>query len=225
MLLTLICHRFVCALRKSNASLARLRSYTVDSIGDGDFTIWQAARATSAATSFFDPISIGKGYQAREFVDGALGSNNPVDEVWNEAKEIWDGEGGGFEARLHCIVSIGTGNPGTVSVGDNPVTIFNTLKAIATETEKTEQRFARDHNQLIGEHRYFRFNVDHGLENVGLEEHKRQGDIINATLAYLNDQQLVKNRFRDCALSLNDRGSLRADLPGPAVGENSAISM
>jgi predicted acylesterase/phospholipase RssA len=47
-------------------------------------TICQAARATSAATTFFEPASIG----ARRFADGALGANNPVDEVEDEASDI-----------------------------------------------------------------------------------------------------------------------------------------
>jgi patatin-like phospholipase/acyl hydrolase len=38
--------------------------------------IWEACRATSAATSFFDSIAIGP-YE-EEFVDGALRANNPV---------------------------------------------------------------------------------------------------------------------------------------------------
>lgn len=78
----LTCHRFVCAVRKSNGSLARLRSYASEAVlVEDDITIWQARRATSAATSFFDPITIGNGHQGREYVDGALGFNNPLDEV------------------------------------------------------------------------------------------------------------------------------------------------
>ena len=38
--------------------------------------IWEACQATSAASSFFDPIAIGR--YGEEFVDGATGVNNPV---------------------------------------------------------------------------------------------------------------------------------------------------
>jgi hypothetical protein len=41
-------------------------------------------RATPAASSFFDPIAIGDFQES--FVDGATGANNPVYEVWNEAR-------------------------------------------------------------------------------------------------------------------------------------------
>jgi predicted acylesterase/phospholipase RssA len=43
--------------------------------------IWQAARATSAATTFFDSIEI----LGEEFADGAFRANNPINEMWTEA--------------------------------------------------------------------------------------------------------------------------------------------
>ena len=45
--------------------------------------IWEAGRATSAASSFFNPITIGDFRES--FVDGATGANNLVYEVWNKA--------------------------------------------------------------------------------------------------------------------------------------------
>lgn len=47
--------------------------------------IWEAARATSAAPSFFGPIKI----EGRKFGDGALNANNPVRQVWWEAKDLF----------------------------------------------------------------------------------------------------------------------------------------
>jgi len=38
--------------------------------------IWEACRATSAASSFFNPIAIGR--YKEEFMDGATGANNPI---------------------------------------------------------------------------------------------------------------------------------------------------
>lgn len=68
----------------------RLRSYNLPDELNIPATICDAALATSAATGFFDPVSIG----ARRFVDGALGANNPVDEVEGEASNIWSDTGG-----------------------------------------------------------------------------------------------------------------------------------
>ena len=194
----------MCAVRKSNRSLARIRSYTSNALGEEDFKIWEAARATSAATSFFSPLAIGEGAKKREYVDGALGFNNPAEEVWLEAKDIWRQRDSRLESALKCFVSIGTGNPGTSAVGDKPWSILNTLKNIATQTEDTEERFGKTHDDLCGaDQRYYRFNVEQGLQNIGLEEYQRQGDIADATFKYLAGRQQTKNEFEWCAANLS----------------------
>ncbi|RKL23426.1 hypothetical protein BFJ72_g14493 [Fusarium proliferatum] len=70
-------------------------------------TICQACRATSAATTFFDPIAIGPCQE--QFVDGALGANNPVYALWTQAQDVWGDDQ--LRSRLRCLVSIGTGVP------------------------------------------------------------------------------------------------------------------
>lgn len=77
--------RFVCAFTKALNVPVRLRSYAnnaaADALGTSNCAIWEAARATSAAATFFDPIQIGR----QKFVDGATGFNNPVEAVFEEA--------------------------------------------------------------------------------------------------------------------------------------------
>jgi predicted acylesterase/phospholipase RssA len=68
--------------------------------------ICEAALATSAATGFFAPVSIG----ARKFVDGVLGANNPVDKVEGEASNIWCSETADLKPLVKCFISIGTGS-------------------------------------------------------------------------------------------------------------------
>ena len=70
------CKVFVCAVRREDGSTAVIRSYksrAADSLYD-HCKIWEAARATSAASTFFEPISIGPWGQG--FVDGA--SSMPI---------------------------------------------------------------------------------------------------------------------------------------------------
>jgi patatin-like phospholipase/acyl hydrolase len=151
--------------------------YAVDSLVGPECTIWEAALATSAAPTFFDSIKIGR----QQFVDGATGLNNPVEVVLEEARSIWPDA----IPRIQCIVSIGTGMPDLKDFGDNLKEIVNTLKTISTETEETALRFLKNHKHLdIGSH-YFRFNVQHGLEKVGLDEHKKIDTIEVATVRYL----------------------------------------
>ena len=78
----------MCATSKQTGSTMILSSYPSERRGRDLFdvtTIWQAARATSAATSFFEPIVIGN----EEFVDGATPANNPIMELWFEAYDAF----------------------------------------------------------------------------------------------------------------------------------------
>ncbi|KAF4502485.1 hypothetical protein FAGAP_1300 [Fusarium agapanthi] len=94
------CKVFVCAHSKANNTPVNIRSYTtstsVDSLFLSPCKIWEAARATSAASGFFDPIKIGWQY----YVDGATGRNKPVEAVFNEAKGIWPDA----PSRIQCFV-------------------------------------------------------------------------------------------------------------------------
>jgi predicted acylesterase/phospholipase RssA len=162
--------------------------------------MWEACRATSAASSFFDPIAIGR--YNEEFVDGATGANNPVGEVWNEAQLIWGPEP--LETKVQCLVSIGTGVPSLKPFQDDAFHIFDTLLTIATETEETAEKFRRDKSYLDSSSRYFRFNVIHGLEDIGLEESKKKREIAAATGRYIVSQE-VYNQMQACAGNLAGR--------------------
>lgn len=148
--------------------------------------IWQASRATSAATSFFDPIAIGPFNE--EFVDGALGANNPVNMLWGQAQAVW---GNQLRGKLKCLVSIGTGMPTLQPVRDDVLGIWATLKELATETERIAEQFRRDKSSLDDEGRYYRFNVDYGLQDIGLEESKKK-EIAVATGRYIASQAVFK---------------------------------
>src|SRR5260370_41600024 len=72
-----------------------------------DCKIWQAARATSAAPTFFKRVEIGMG---QPFIDGGLGHNNPSSLVLEEAKRLFDAR------QIGCLVSIGTGQGEIISI-------------------------------------------------------------------------------------------------------------
>ncbi|KAM7186229.1 hypothetical protein V8F33_011927 [Rhypophila sp. PSN 637] len=67
-----------------------------------DFKIWQAARATSAAQTYFEPYMHKP--TSKVYVDGAIVRNNPVRVALEEEKRIW-----GSEVRPDIVVSIGSG--------------------------------------------------------------------------------------------------------------------
>lgn len=149
--------------------------------------IWEACRATSAATTFFSPIKIGRNDQ--EFLDGATGANNPIRRLWSEAIGVW---GPSFGTRIQCLVSIGTGKPSVAPFGRDPLAIARTLLAISTETETTANEFRKEHQELDYHNAYYRFNVSGGLGDVGLEDAKSKGKVETMTHAYMDDAETMK---------------------------------
>ncbi|KAH7325583.1 acyl transferase/acyl hydrolase/lysophospholipase [Stachybotrys elegans] len=182
------CKVFVCAQAKANSTTALLRSYTthdsIDHLSLSRCTIWEAARATSAASGFFDPIVIGD----QSYVDGATACNNPVEKVFQEAKSLWSDLG----PRLQCLVSIGTGVSKAHQFGDNIFEIVNSLKHMAIETEETEKRFYTHIDDYGIKELYFRFNVTTGLTGVKLDDVEKRPDIEAATEAYLAEPRTRK---------------------------------
>ena len=201
---------FVCATSKETGDTVRFTSYRSLRGRERQFRvtkIWEAGRATSAASSFFDPITIG-GF-GESFVDGATGANNPVYEVWNEAQDIWPS--GSLEERIQCLVSIGTGMPSLKPFTDDLVGVGQNLLAIATETEKTAERFNRDKSALDDKGCYYRFNVLKGLENIGLEDSTQKNSIIAVTDRYLESQAVFK-QMKACGNSLATRQSMSSSV-------------
>ncbi|CAN9307714.1 unnamed protein product [Alternaria alternata] len=173
------CKVFVCATSKETSETVCLTSYRTPR-GNNDLlnsvTIWEACRATLAATSFFDPIAVS--WYSEEFVDGATGANNLVREV--------------------------TGVPSLKAFKDDVFNIGQTLAAIATETEQTAERFRRERGLLDSTGRYHRFNVARGLEDIGLEEAKKVKEMAAATRQYISSQE-VHGQMQACAGSIAGR--------------------
>lgn len=193
----------MCATSKETSETVCLTSYKSPR-GNNDLLnsvkVWEACRATSAASSFFDPILIGR--YKEEFVDGATGANNPVLELWNQAQLMWGPEP--LEGKVQCLVSIGTGIPSLKPFHDDILQIGTTLVAIATETEQTAERFQRDKAHLDNSSRYFRFNVLRGLEDIGLEDSTKRKEIAAATRRYVASQDVFK-QMQACAGNLAGR--------------------
>jgi hypothetical protein len=109
-----------------------------------------------------------------------------------------------MRGKLRCLVSIGTGVPTLKPVRDDVLGIWATLKELATETEKTAEQFRRDKSNLDDEGRNYRFNVDHGLEDIRLEESKKEKEIAAATSRYVASQVVFK-QMKACANNLAGR--------------------
>ncbi|MCJ1392597.1 hypothetical protein MMC18_005467 [Xylographa bjoerkii] len=179
---------FVCAMPALNMAFPRLfRSYRVRNNSSANCEIWEAARATTAVPTFFERVYIGEGQLQEEFINGGLRCNNPTQEVLEEAKEVL-----GKERAIGCVVSIGTGHTGVISLPKPgalqnifPSKLIEVLAKIATDCETTAAAMTmRFGNQ---DDIYYRLNVTHGVGLISLEEWNRMGEVQTHTKAYLQD--------------------------------------
>ena len=164
-------------------------------------TIVEAVRATSAATSFFEPITLGRESNKRTFCDGGLRLNNPAEAIWSENQTILH-DAAELSNMTKCFVSVGTGKPGTNRVHNSAWSFFTeTLRSIATDTEAVAKEFPKSHRTLFRNGRYYRFNVEQGLQNVGLEEYGEVPTIAAATAEYMDGGE-IGTAAEYCALNL-----------------------
>ena len=200
---TSCCFVFVLAVQKHAPAgePTLLRTYSGPEADPAPCSIWQAARATTAASSFFESINIpirAGGIKA-ELVDAGLGFNNPTEQAFNEAIRIW-----GRSRPIGCLLSIGTGH--LKIIGLNGLTRISTLynvakacAAIATDCEKTHENVLKLVNTSIQfrNSSYTRFNVDQGMQDVGLEEWDMMSRVVTHTHNYLSKGE-VQEKKRKC---------------------------
>lgn len=98
----------VATLEITAGSSAQLfRSYAGGTGSTRDCKIWEAARATTAASGFFESITINQ----IPYIDGGMGlNNNPGELSLSEAKEIWPNH------EIGVLVSLGTGTQRPIDV-------------------------------------------------------------------------------------------------------------
>ena len=179
----------MCAVGTSDVTHAAgptlFRTYDVAKNKEYNCTIWEAARATSAAPTFFKRIKIGPSGSGIEYIDAGLGYNNPTMQVIEEAARVF-----GEDSQIACIVSIGTGQSGSVSYASPdafqkwlPIGLVEVLEKISTDTSKTAEEMEKRYRNLPGI--YYRLNVDRGLQSVSLDEWKRLGDVRAHTKNYM----------------------------------------
>ena len=78
---------------------------------------------------------------------------------------------------------------------------METLAKIVTDTEERNNIFRAAHSDMIAKDRLFRFNVYHGLADVGLEEHKATDRIADHTDHYLGQYDTTRDVQR-CVSSM-----------------------
>jgi patatin-like phospholipase/acyl hydrolase len=167
------------------------RSYRAPTNKTFDCTIWQAARATSAAPTFFKSIVIDEPGAAQPYIDGGIGLNNPTIQVIDEAQSIFS------DRRVACIISIGTGQAKTIEIPMPglfqqviPLDVVNAMISIATDCETTSEAMAQRFRKT--QNFYFRFNVEQGLQEVEMDQWDRLDKVAAHTKRYLLMEDVKK---------------------------------
>ena len=117
----------------------------------------------------------------RNFFDGALKNNNPVLEL---IKEIRGPLG---SPQINSLISIGTGKPKDTSHSASALGVIATLKDMATDTEHHHHDVMTDHAYADIRGKYFRFNVESGLSEIGIDRWDLLPDLARKTAKYLSE--------------------------------------
>jgi len=167
------------------AGIPRLfRTYKVPKNQSFDCTIWEAARATTASPTFFKGIEIGRHGSKERFIDGGVGRNNPIAQVFEEAELVFPGR------LVACAISIGTGQAKTIAIPKPsplqrmlPSDVVNAVIQIAGDCERTAEEISRRFKSRANFH--FRFNVEQGLQQITLAQWDRLGEVTTHTKQYM----------------------------------------
>ncbi|KAJ2900295.1 uncharacterized protein MKZ38_002513 [Zalerion maritima] len=204
-------HSFVCAVRTTQPrEPVHFRSYNSRAEnGASDCFIWEAARATTAAPTFFERMAI----DGIDYFDGAVAVNNPAERVLHEAASLF-----GADRHLGCLLSIGTGL-GAPSLdvaqglttrlfgGVNAKQLGKLLKDCMTDCETVHKNIQQ--RVFSFKNSYFRFNVDGEAKTVKLDAYKKMDFLKILTLQYIGRPE-VSARLDEVARTV--AGGLTEDL-------------
>lgn len=171
----------VLAIPKNHVDTVPTLFTTYDTAADlHGCAIWEVARATSAATTFFKPIRVGR--DGVEFVDAGFGHNNPCEVLIDEAQRQ-------FPSRTRLqIVSIGTGLGDVVDLGNTRRDILSALKTMASTSKVVATRM---NDRYGNSDQYFRLNVEKGLEDVTLSDWEKASTIAAHTRVYIRENRMA----------------------------------
>ena len=158
-------------------------------------TIWQIARATSAAMAFFKSIKIGQ--DGLEFVDSGFEYNNPCEVLVKEARQQFP------EHEQMLVLSIGAGLGDIITIDNTQPSIITALKEMATFSEKVAASLDSQYGDTS---QYHRFNVNQGLQDITLSDWDTASTISAHTRNYLSEnERRIKQFVEDFANTAQDR--------------------
>lgn len=202
-----LCPTFVVATSLRAGGAIRMRSFGTRDDDPFPACIWQAARATSAAPTYFLPITI----DDVAYGDGGTGWNNPAKEAIAEARNKWPSR------PIGILVSIGTGLEEALQLNDRSKEVPQIIQSLlqntspehafklavaeyavkcVTSCELVHREISEHCDKDILESNYFRLNVPQGMSAIGLAEWDKLGDMIALTNRYMDHGEMRKRKRR-----------------------------
>ena len=140
-----------------------------------------------ASPSLFTPFTIGSGWRKQTFVGAGVKLNNPARQVMKEALVVF-----GEEKRVSLILSVGCGRPRALSLDTlaaNAGNVGNLLNRMMQDCEAVATELSM---QLYNVEAYRRLSVEHGMEDVKMEEWHETGAMDAHTSIYLEELAVTK---------------------------------
>jgi hypothetical protein len=212
---------FVVAGRRhdiANPQPTLFRSYDCRGYPADKCMVWEAARATTAAPTFFKEITIDVPKPGGPYVDGGVtGHNNPALLALDEVERKWPKE---YEEKRFAVVSIGTGQqrpvdlpepkqssgllrfmPGTrIKQGtEASLRILHKLAQLSMQSEQVQDRVNKI-SKRNPPFLYYRFNVP-DIGGIGLQECDQLPKLSQITTGYLMKGD-VDDLLWDCVRKL-----------------------
>lgn len=202
-----MCRTFVIATTLAAGGAVRMRSFGTRDADPFPACIWQVARATSAAPTYFLPIEINDVL----YGDGGTGWNNPSKQAIEEARSIWPNR------PIGILVSVGTGLEEALQLHDMSKKIPEVVQTILQNTspeyafksavadyavdclsscELVHREVAERADREILEGNYFRLNVSQGMSKIGLADWEKLGNMIALTNRYMDNPDKKKEKRR-----------------------------
>ena len=191
--------RFVVATHQDSGDRAIFSNYPrpleQQSAWVDQVTLCEAALASTAALSFFEPMRISHGDIQHSFLDGAFVANNPVQILWTEAQKQFVA-GTPLSDRIRTLLSIGTGkmSPKTAAISVKVTQILEVLKRLATETDGTAKTFHETNMELALKRAYMRFNPPY-MDDIGLDDALKKDLISSRSMTYGNDMDQIQRLY------------------------------
>jgi hypothetical protein len=157
--------------------------------------------ATLASPPLFTPVSILNGTSTFEYISGDLTLSNPTLMIVSKAYEAF-----GQEARVACLMNIGSGHPGFISPPHSS-DLASWNQFLEKVVRDSEQKAEEIETQMGGLGLYHRFSVTRGLEGQTKAEATTAGDAIGHTVIYLAEAA-VSRKLDLCAKLLTRRDGI-----------------